>query len=277
VCFIYFPSLSILINKEMNRESLKKSGLLEQYILGLTSRKESLLVEKTLDEHPGAREDYDELRRELDAYAVSNGLATPLEGREIRTATDYEDLDHEMILAMSKKNHSLIIWRYCLIAACLLLLCLSGYLFRLNETNRTEIVTEKAHRAQDNNAYEQALKELEDKAPDWHGMRTINAPTVEGTVVLHFLDEQELGFLDLSHVEPLSKEEAYFIFMGPYDEEEEATIIVPAHRQLHLHPVIMPEGAKGLRVFRWKLNEAVPESDRHEDLVAALSLATNID
>jgi len=139
----------------MDRESLKKSGLLEQYILGLTNRKEALLVEKMLEDSPGAREDYEKLRQELDVYAANAGMAAPLEGREIRTAKDYEDLDHEMILAMTERNHSLVIWRYSLMAACLLLLCLSGYLFRLSESNRTEIVTEKAHHAQDNNAHEQ--------------------------------------------------------------------------------------------------------------------------
>lgn len=260
----------------MDRENLKKSGLLEQYILGLTSRKESLLVERTLKENPEARKDYEKLRRELDDYAINNGMATGLEGREIRTVTDYEDLDHEMILAMSKKNHSLIIWRYCLIAACLLLLCFSGYLFRLSETNRTEMVTEKAHHAQDNNAHEQALKKLEDQVPDWHGMRTINAPSGEGAVLLHFLDEQELVFIDLSHAEPLSEEYAYFIFMGPDYKEGEATTVVHAHHQLQLHPVTMPEGIKDLRVFRWKISDGIPEGERHEDLVAALSLPATI-
>ncbi|MFT4685097.1 MAG: hypothetical protein ACI94D_000047 [Neolewinella sp.] len=261
----------------MDRESLKKSGLLEQYILGVTSRKESLLVEKTLEENPEAREDYEKLRNELDSYATNNGLTTPLEGREIRTATDYEDLDHEMILAISERNYSLVIWRYCLMAACLLLLCFSGYLFRLSETNKTEIVTEKAHHAQDNNAHKQALKKIEEQAPDWHHMKTINAPTAAGTVILHFLDEQELVFLDLSHVEPLSEEDAYFIFTGLGDEDGEVIAIVPAHRQLHLHPVTVPEGAKDLRVFRWKLSEGIPEGDRQEDLVAALPLPVRTD
>jgi hypothetical protein len=261
----------------MDRESLKKSGLLEQYILGVTSRKESLLVEKILEENPEAREDYEKLRNELDSYATNNGLTTPLEGREIRTATDYEDLDHEMIVAISERNYSLVIWRYYLMAACLLLLCLSGYLFRLSETNKTEIVTEKAHHAQDNNAHKQALKKMEEQAPDWHHMKMINAPTAAGTVTLYFLDEQELVFLDLSHAEPLSEEDAYFVFMGLGDEDGEAIAIVPAHRQLDLHPVTMPEGAKDLRVFRWKLSEGVLEGDRQEDLVAVLPLPSKID
>lgn len=259
----------------MDRDSLKKSGLLEQYILGLTNRKESLLVEKTLEENPEVREDYEKLRNELDSYAASNGLSAPLEGREIRTATDYEDLDHEMVMAISERNHSLVIWRYCLMAACLLLLCLSGYLFRLSETNKTEIVTEKAHRAQDNNAHEQALIKMKKQVPDWHHLKTIDAPTVEGTIILHFLDEQELAFLDFSHAEPLPEGDAYFIFAGPDDEEVIA--VVPAARQLHLHPVTMPEGAKNLKVFRWKVEEGVPESNRQKDLVAALSLPAGAD
>lgn len=254
----------------MDRESLKKSGLLEQYILGLTSQKESLLVERALAENPEVKEDFENLRRELDEYALSNGLATPLGGREVRTATDYEDLDHEMILSMTERNHSLVIWRYALIAACLLLLCLSGYLFRLSETNRTDIVTEKAHHAQDNNAHEQALKELEELAPDWSSMKTIKAATAGGTVILHCLVAQDIILIDLSHAQPLSEEDAYFVFMG--DDDEEAVITVPAGHQLKLHPVLLPKGADELKVFRWQLNEAGHEINLQEDLIAALSL-----
>lgn len=254
----------------MDRESLKKSGLLEQYILGLTSRKESLLVERTLAENPEAQEDYENLRRELDDYALSNGMSAPLEGGETRTAADYEDLDHEMILAMTERNHSLVIWRYALMAACLLLLCLSGYLFRMNETNRSEVVTEKAHHAQDNNAHEQALKHLEETTPNWNELRTIKASSEHGTVILHYLDHQKLIFLDLSHARTLNENDAYFVFMG--ESGEEADIIVPLGHQLNLHPVILPEGVDKLKVFKWDLNEATREIDLQQDLVAALSL-----
>ncbi|TXF89432.1 hypothetical protein FUA23_10725 [Neolewinella aurantiaca] len=251
----------------MDRESLKKSGLLEQYILGLTSRKESLLVERTIEEDPGAREDYDKMRRELDEYAVNNGLATPLAGREVRTSADYEDLDHEMILAMSERNHTLNVWRYALMAACLLLLGLSGYLFRLSETNRTEIVTEKAHHAQDNNAHQQALKEMEGLAPDWSKMRTIKTPLDTGAILLHYLNDQQLILLDLSHAELLTDHEAYFVFFGKDDDGEPVTI-VPAAGQFGLHPITMPDGAENLSVFRRK-TDTIPGE---EELVVAMSL-----
>ncbi len=254
----------------MDRESLKNSGLLEQYILGLTSRKESLLVERTLAENPEAREDYDNLRRELDDYALSKGMSAPLQGGEARTAADYEDLDHEMILAMTERNHSLVIWRYGLIAACLFLLCLSGYLFRMNETNRSEVVTEKAHHAQDNNAHEQALKHLEEMTPNWSELRTIKTSSAHGTVILHYLDHHKLVFLDLSHTHTLSEEDAYFVFMG--QGKGEADMVIPLGHQLNLHPVILPKGVDELKVFKWALNETTREVDLQEDLVAALSL-----
>lgn len=254
----------------MDRESLKNSGLLEQYILGLTSRKESLLVERTLEENPEAREDYEKLRKELDAYALDSGLSAPLAGREMRTAADYEDLDHEMILAMTERNHALVIWRYGLMATCLLLLCLSGYLFRLSETNKSEIVTEKAHHAQDNNAHEQARKHLEEMAPDWSEMRTIKSTTEAGTVIFHYLDKQDLVLLDFSHAQPLSDEDAYFVFTG--NSIEHALVVVPVGHQLNLHPVLLPKEVDEIKVFKWSLDKTTREVDLQQDLVAALSL-----
>jgi hypothetical protein len=254
----------------MNRESLKNSGLLEQYILGLTSRKESLLVERALESTPGAREDFEALRQELDDYALSNGMSAPLEGGEVRSAADYEDLDHEMIQAMTQRNHSLVIWRYALMAACLVLLCVSGYLFRLSETNKSDVVTEKAHHAQDNNAHERALKHLEETAPDWSELRSIKSSSAHGTVILHYLDQHNLVFLDLSHARPLNDENAYFVFMGDFGPK--ADMIVPLGHQLNLHPVVLPEGVDELKVFKWDLNEATRQVDLQQDLVAALSL-----
>ena len=259
----------------MDRESLKKSGLLEQYILGLTNRKEALLVEKMLEDSPGAREDYEKLRQELDVYAANAGMAAPLEGREIRTAKDYEDLDHEMILAMTERNHSLVIWRYSLMAACLLLLCLSGYLFRLSESNRTEIVTEKAHHAQDNNAHEQALQNMKELAPDWAELKTVKATTTGSTVILHYLDAKNPVLLDFSHAQPLNEDDAYFVLFG--EEDEEAALIVRAGHQIGLHPVLLSKEVDELKVFRWKLNEAFNGANSGEDLVAALSLPAPVE
>lgn len=258
----------------MDRENLKKSGLLEQYILGLTSREESLLVERTLEKHPEAREDYEKLRQEFDAYTLSNGLPVPLEGREVRTAADYENLDHEMILSMAKRNHSLVIWRYCLMAACLLLLCLLGYLFRLTTSSRTEIATEKAHHAQDNNAHEQALRHLQEQAPHWSELKMVKASTAEGTVILHYLDAQNPVLLDFSHAQPLSEDEGYFVVS---EGDEEAALIVRAGHQIGLHPISLSKNVDKLKIFRWKLDEVFHEAATGHNLVAALSLPSAVE
>lgn len=254
----------------MDRESLKKSGLLEQYILGIASRKEALLVERTLAENPEAREDYEKLREELDAYANSSGMFGPLEGRENRSIADYEDLDHEMILAMTERNHTLTVWRYALMGVCFFLLCLSGYLFRLSETSRSEVVTERAHHAQDNNAHEKTLRHLEEMTPDWDELKTIKSTTADGTVIVHYLDRQNLVMLDFSHAQTLEKEESYFVFAGR--EAEEALFVIPAGHQLKLHPAHLPHGADEVRVFRAKSAEKLPAVRAEEHLVMSLSL-----
>ena len=144
----------------MDRESLKKSGLLEQYVLGLTNRKESIIVERALKEDPEVMKDYQKLRGELDDYVGKNGMDVPEDGRPQRTARDFEELDNEMMTAIIDRAHNLLIWRYVLGAVCRLLLCLSGYLFRLSESYRHATVTEKAMHAQDNNNHEMVVKNL---------------------------------------------------------------------------------------------------------------------
>ncbi len=259
----------------MDHESLKKSGLLEQYVLGLTSRKESLLVERTLAEDPKAQADYESLRREMDAYALSNGMGEPLEQREERIAADYEELDQEMFSAMAEKIYSLVVWRYGLMAACFLLLCTSGYLYRLSETNRSEAVVEKAHHAQDNNAHEKALRHLKEMAPNWGEMKTIKATTKDGTVIFHYLNEQGVVLLDLSHTKKLTAHDAYFVFVG--NTEEEAKTIVPLGHQLNLHPVFLPKGVDELKIFKWDLDDSVRQVNLQQDLVASLSMPQRAD
>ena len=54
---------------------------------------------------------------------------------------------------MMEHNHTLNIWRYVLMAACLLLIGVAGYLFRLKEEIRGQLVTERALHAQDEASY----------------------------------------------------------------------------------------------------------------------------
>jgi len=259
----------------MDRESLKKSGLLEQYVLGLTNRKESAIVERALEEDPEIKKDYRKLRDELDEYVGKTGMAAPDDGRRVRTAQDFEELDHEMVMAMTERTHDLLIWRYILGTACLLLLCISGYFFRLSEKNRHATVTEKAMHAQDNNNHDMVVKDLQAKNNKWAELKTIKIPADGGAVLVHLLEAQELLLLDLSHLSPLPEGFGYYVYLG--EAGKKPSLVVPAGEETSLREVALHDPDEVLTIYRRPLiDEATPTNPSEEHPVASFPLAEAI-
>lgn len=256
----------------MDRESLKKSGLLEQYVLGLTNRKESIIVERALEEDPEVMKDYRKLREELDEYVGKNGLAVPNDGRNERTARDFEELDHEMLTVITDRAHNLLIWRYVLGAACLFLLCLSGYLFRLSENNRHATVTERAMHAQDNNNHEMVVKDLQERNDKWKELKTIKVPAAGGAVLVHLLAAQELLLLDLSHLSPLPEDFGYYVYLG--ETVGEPSLVVSAGEATNLREVALHDHQEMLTIYRWPMaKEGASFASRPEPPIVSFHLA----
>jgi len=256
----------------MNRESLKKSGLLEQYVLGLTNREETLVVERAMEEDAEIMEDYQQLRTELDSFIGANGMSAPDDGRKNRTPRDFEELDHEMVVAMAKRNHSLLAWRYALGAACLFLLCLSGYLFRVSENNRHDTLTEKAIHAQDNNNHDQVVKELEARNHKWSELKTTKVPADSGTVLVHFLSAQQLFLLDLSHLAPLPQGADYVLYLG--DTGQDPAMVIPAGEEVGLREVALHDKEQVISIFRRPHTTSnSPPAPEHGHAVVSFSLA----
>ncbi|MFT5998017.1 MAG: hypothetical protein ACI81P_000463 [Neolewinella sp.] len=243
----------------MNREKLRKSGLLEQYVLGLTSRKESLLVEKILEEDPEAKKDFEKLRAELDGYVVDQGLQVPDDGRSLRRQEDFDDLDYEVIMKMTARNHTLVKWRYGLGALCLFLLCLCGFLFRLNENNHSDLVVEKAEHAQDQTSHHLELEHALENTPEWRDVVTRKAAAGNGVVLLHYLKSQHVAFLDLSHCDTISARDSYYVFFDGQLSEEPVLVISGSDR-LGLHPVFLKGETSSVQVFSGQTGQ-VPSTE----------------
>jgi anti-sigma-K factor RskA len=259
----------------MDRENLKKSGLLEQYVLGLTNRKESIIVERALEEDPEIMKDYQKLRDELNEYVGRNGMMVPEDGREQRTARDFEELDHEMISAMTERTQKLLIWRYVLGAACLVLLCLSGFLFRLSENNRHATVTEKAMHAQDNHHNDIVVKDLREKNNKWTELKTLKVPAEGGIVLLHLLTAQELLLLDLSHLSPLPEGFGYFVYLGK--AHGGPSLVIPAGGETDLREIAIHDQRAILTIYRGPLEgDETPSSTHENHLVATFALTGNL-
>lgn len=239
----------------MDREELKKSGLLDQYVLGLLSTDQAAEVETLIRQDPQLEGEVKRLRRDLNAYADAKQIGPPPRGRTQRTAADFQDLDHEMITAMMERNHSLNIWRYVLVAACLLLIALSGFLFRLGEQARGELVTERALHAQNVAANRHDLHRsrlaIEATAAHWKEVSTVSGPVDSGTVHIHLLRGAGVAMVDFSDVPPPPSGQAYYLAGGLNTEGEEDPIEITHHDMSGLVPVRVDEHHGRLSVYRW--------------------------
>lgn len=258
----------------MSSEELKRSGLLEQYVLGLTDRDESNLIMRMAEEHPHIKQEIARLEAEMSAYAEAKNILPPARGRKTRNPEEYDNLDHEVIMAMTERNHTLTIWRYALSAACFLLLLLSGYLFRSNQLNHSELVKERALHAQDENTHQIALQHLEEGALDWATLQTLRKDAKVGHLQVHHFPNRKTVLIDLSDFNPPADGHAYFIVMGSGRE------VIPAleitHEGQHtLYPLELDGGNDTLRVFHWPIGQPVLPAVPSEDLVAEAQFVIN--
>jgi len=237
----------------MTREELKRSGLLDQYVLGLLGPEQSEEVARLIDGDPFLEKEVERLRAELNSYADMRNIGPPASGRSLRTAQDFQDLDHEMITAMMERNHSLNIWRYLLIAACLLLIGVSGYLFRLKENVQGELITERSLHAQDQASFEQDLKRnraaFEATAANWKDVRTYEQPVDSGMAHVHLLAGADLALVDFSDLPAPPEGQAYYLYGGAAEEQP---LVVRGEQLSELLPISTTRGATHLRLYRWE-------------------------
>ncbi|WP_238750698.1 hypothetical protein [Neolewinella maritima] len=254
----------------MSREELKRSGLLDQYVLGLLDPERVAEVERLMEEDPFLEQEVARLRQELNSYADARNIAAPLDGRAPRTAEDFLDLDHEMITAMMERNHSLNLWRYALIAICLLLIGLSGYLFRLKENIRGELVTERAIHAQDEASHLLELRRnreaIQMTVGSWDDMQLFEQPVDTGILHVHLLAGAGVALVDLSDVPALGEGESYYIFGGPAGQSTPE--IVSARQQGGLSVIRLEGKMPVLRVYRWMTGREAAPSSGEQPLVS---------
>lgn len=229
------------------------------------------MIKKLLEEDPEAKKDYEKIRDELDGYVADQGLEVPDDGRSIRTREDFDDLDYEVVMQMTARNHTLVKWRYGLGALCLLLLCLCGFLFRLSENNYSHLMVERAEHAQDQTSYNLELEHALKNIPKWDEMKTKKAAARNGLVLLHYFENQEVVFLDLSHCDTIAAGHAYYVFFNN-DLEEDAVLVIAEDDRLALHPVLLNKTTTSLQVFSREENQFSPANRRKEDLIADISV-----
>ncbi len=257
----------------MNRDELKQSGLLDQYVLGLLGPERNSEVEQLMEEDPFLAQEVERLRKELNSYVDSYDIAPPPSGRGPRTAQEFQDLDHEMITAMVERNHSLNLWRYVLLAVCLVLIGLSGYLFRLKEGHRGDLVTEQALRAQDHASHQLELRrrsaaalQVSDDSMSTHRFRFHNAE-----IRTYFLPWAGIALLDLNDVPRPAAGHDYYLF--PASEREMGTLpeVIHADDSERWRTVQLTENQDRIRIYDWDMAaHTEPKYSDQPDLVILL-------
>ncbi|PPK84607.1 hypothetical protein CLV84_3769 [Neolewinella xylanilytica] len=244
-----------------NREELKRSGLLDQYVLGLLDHERTEEVERMIEEDPELAREVARIRKDLNAYADLKDIGPPPGERTPRTAEEFRDLDHEVITAMMEHNHTLNIWRYVLMAACLILIGVAGYLFRLKEELRSDLVTERALHAQDEASHlrdmERGRAALINANSDWENLTSYNRPVDTGTLHIHVMEGAGIALVDLSDIKPPGPGQAYYLYSGSLSGLSEPEIVTG--RQLNgLYVIPFHDADPVLRIYEWEAGREAP-------------------
>lgn len=255
----------------MEPEFLQKNGLLEQYLLGLTSREESKAVEEYVANNPEARRELEHLRSQLGVYLEDTGFMEPDTGRENRLVTqEYrEQRDYLQV-----KNHWLKLTRRALAVLSVILLISSVYFYRQSHQHSLALSAEKARHVQDDHLHAREIKHLTAEAVDWDALHTVVAASEHGNLQLHYLLSDSTVLLDFSHLQGPAAGYAYHVHHLTAHGEK-SLFVIDAGEVNALYPLHNPDA--DLKIL-YGPAVAIPSGPQPQvDLVAELSLAGIVD
>ena len=171
---------------------------------------------------------------------------------------------------MTERNHSLNVWRYGLIATCLLLLGLSGYLFRVKEGYRADLLSEQARHAQDNQSHDRRMSAVEELVIEGD-LVPVTDSSAFGRVRVHLPRQGHTALVDISRATPPPPGTAYYLFAGR-ERDDEPAVPVPHEEFGDLHAVHLEAGDEVIRIYRWPVGEQHPTPLPSADLMAEITL-----
>ena len=144
---------------------------------------------------------------------------------------------------------------------------LSGYLFRLKENLRGELVTERALHAQDEASHRQDRVRnraaIQTAVGNWDNLQSIEQAVDTGVLHVHLLAGAGVALVDLSDLAILEAGEAYYIFGGRAGAPPE---VVTARQQGELSVIKVGKPAASLRVYRQALDRGEPPGEAEPPL-----------
>lgn len=223
----------------MSPNPRERKILFEKYILGLMSKEESARLEQAIAEDPALAKELEEVTGQLSHYLDKQGIVKSPFKKMGRSIEDFEDLDHEMIMQMTRRNYVLVVWRYALGALSLLLLLLAGYLFSANQNLRIQRTTLAAEAAQREAGLRRRLFDVSELAVDLDSLNTLSFPLDSGVLRVHYIPGEEVIFVNLAQARRLRPTEQYIALAGERPELLNQVIIDAEHlgelHPLHVH------------------------------------------
>lgn len=251
----------------MKPNHIHDNGLLEQYLLGLTSLEESMAVEEYLARNPQARQELDHLRGQLGLYLEDVGVNEVM-GHE--RAVPQETQFRQQISYLLSRNHRLASFRTGLIALCLLLFGTSFYFYDQSRDHHSAHIAEKARHVQDDHLHAQEMEHLAAEIVHWDSLHTVVASSEHGNLQLHYLMADSMVLLDLSHLQGPASGYAYHVHRQTEDGEKKLWI-VDAGKVNALYPLDSHDA--NLRIIYGPSVTVPAEPEPTLDLVAEVSLA----
>ena len=235
----------------MDKQQFLASGLLEQYVLGLTDQEESVVVEKWLRKHPDLQREVDAMHEALEQYSLAQGIKPP-SGLRSKIMRDIEANGTEQLLQVepqpvpmaAKRSWISYLWP---VAATI------GLVFALISNNGLghELRSAQAELAQTQYDCEEESRRFQ-AFLQHSATQKITLPGVtQGSnvaVVVYWNPEQKLAFLDMSTLPASPNPEKQFQIWADVEGEMINLGLLRRGQQDTLQPIAFLRNAESLNI-----------------------------
>lgn len=223
--------------------TLLNSDLLEKYLLGETTSKETEMVESYISEYPEVRKAYNDLQDNLEIFAKSNAVEAP---KSILNAV-LEELDEKPVIALNTSSQRKKWYKYS-IAASIAALIFAGTAYKFYDLNKKlshenqvvvdEIFDLRDDIAKNNQRLDEIMKQF----------KQLNNPETEKYIingnnraknlktVAYINPKEKTSMIDVVSLPQLPEEQCYQIWAEVEDKMVSLGILSETDRQLREIP-----------------------------------------
>lgn len=235
----------------MDKQQFLASGLLEQYVLGLTDQEESVVVEKWLRKHPDLQKEVDAMHEALEQYSLAQGIKPP-SGLRSKIMRDIEANETEQLLQVEppaspvspRRSWTAYLWPVAATIALVFTLIRNNGLGHDLRSTRAELAQTQYDCEEESRQFQAFLQHS--------ATQKITLPGVtEGTsvaVVVYWNPEQKLAFLDMSTLPTSPNPEKQFQIWADVEGEMINLGLLQQGERDTLQPIAYLNNAESLNI-----------------------------